>query len=155
MSKNVLYSSIRRSHCTDLSNNIMNTSARKHCHQGQGGVVDWRIFSAKNILCAYHIISWVQNDCYQGGQVDASDSPDQPCRLKSTEMNKKIYVLWNPIKLKIHYSKKNTKTSHSHILKAVTTISNWISLPCHCCLTVLRPARLSTLLFTAGKFTRT
>ena len=26
---------------------------------------------------------------------------------------------------------------------------------CHCCLTVLRPARLSTLLFTAGKFTRT
>ena len=54
MSNNILHSSIIRLHCTDLSINIMNTSARKHCYQG--GVVDWRIFSAKYIYVL--IMKW-------------------------------------------------------------------------------------------------
>ena len=87
--KNILYSSIRGLH-----------SFIYHYHEllSTETLFPRWCGSLKNILNKVYFLCLsyrerVQNDCYQGGQVDASDSPDQPCRLKSTEMNKKIYVL--------------------------------------------------------------
>ena len=93
MSKNILYSSIIRLHCTDLSINIMNTSARKHCYQG--GVVDWRILSAKYIYVL--IMKWKSTERLLprwSGRCKWQPWPAMPPKKHRNEQN--IYVLRTP-----------------------------------------------------------